>query len=322
MDIAKNEYDFYKVKNWVDLERLHWWKLVLQKETIPFIEKHIDMLCKYNLLEKLSLNPFAVELLENHPEKIIWMEFVKNPNAMHVIEKHLDICFASLNSYGKIQLLSHPNFIHIIPKHIDKIVDKLLCRSCIPIIARKRNIVFIDLLEKYMLKYPDKVPDFLSGSYFWDDLASNPCAVQIIEKYLNKLVNSSWQSLAINPQAISILEENLHKLNEIGWYNLCENPNAIPILKKNMDKINWFKLCNNKNAHQIIEECPEKICSYSFIDYDNFSIHSPIFEYDYLTIEKRCNIYKEELMQIALHPSRIEGYLRLGIKVEELDNFI
>ena len=31
--------------------------------------------------------------------------------------------------------------------------------------------------------------------------------------------------------------------------------------------------------------------------------------------------FKEELMQVALHPSRIENYLAQGISIDELDNY-
>lgn len=317
-----SEYDFYKLKKWVDPERIQWYNLILKKNTIPFIEKHLDIICNKNLLEKLSSNPFAVELLRKYPEKIIWIEFVKNPNAMYVIEEHLDICLQSLNGYGKIQLLSHPDFIHIIPKYTDKIIDKLLSSSCLHTIARTENMVYMDLLEKYMEKYPEKLPDFTCATYFWNDLVPNPCAISIIQKYLHKLSSSSWQTMAVNPNAVSILEDNLDKLTQQGWSNLCKNPNAISILKKHIDKIDWYRLCNNKNAHLILEDHPDKILCYSFIDYENFSMDLPIFEYDYSTIEKRCNIYKEELMQIALHPSRIESYLQKGISIEDLDKYI
>jgi len=39
-------------------------------------------------------------------------------------------------------------------------------------------------------------------------------------------------------------------------------------------------------------------------------------------LKERCSIYKEELIQIALHPSRIQKYLDIGISLEDLDNFI
>jgi len=39
-------------------------------------------------------------------------------------------------------------------------------------------------------------------------------------------------------------------------------------------------------------------------------------------MKKRCSIYKEELIQVALHPSRIEKYLDQGINLADLDNYI
>jgi hypothetical protein len=320
-----SEFDFYKLKKWVKIDRLHWWNLITKKDAIPFIEKHIDVLRndimthKHN--EKLSINPFAINILRKYPDIISWNDFVTNPNAIHVIEENIDVCFESLNAYGRVKLLSHPNFIHIIEKNTDKIIDKLLCKSCLPIVARKEEPIYMDLLEKYMKKNPDILPS-PACDYIWDDIMKNPYAINIIKTYLHKLSLSCWQSLAENPNAIPILENNLDKLTQQGWNNLCENPNAIPLLKKNIDKINWFKFCNNKNAAEILEQYPDKIQCYSFVDYDNFSIYSSIFEIDYDAIEKRCYIYKEELMQVALHPSRIEKYLESGISVEELDNYI
>ena len=39
-------------------------------------------------------------------------------------------------------------------------------------------------------------------------------------------------------------------------------------------------------------------------------------------VKERCDIYKEELMQIAMHPSRIQKYLDMGISFDELDDCI
>ena len=75
---------------------------------------------------------------------------------------------------------------------------------------------------------------------------------------------------------------------------LSINHYAILLLEKNIDKINWKGL----------------------------SFNPSIFELDYNVLKKRCSIYKEELIQVALHPSRIQKYLDLGISFEELDNFI
>ena len=54
------------------------------------------------------------------------------------------------------------------------------------------------------------------------------------------------------------------------------------------------------------------------IYWDRIWEYSHIFELDYKELTKRCAIYKEELIQVALHPSRIEKYLEQGISFEEL----
>lgn len=60
------------------------------------------------------------------------------------------------------------------------------------------------------------------------------------------------------------------------------------------------------------------------IDWDSLSGNPSIFELvvDYETIKSRCLIYKEEMMQNALHPSRIQKLLDMGISINKLDNCI
>ena len=36
-------------------------------------------------MNKLSRNPFAIEILEKHIDKISWNDFVNNPNAIPII---------------------------------------------------------------------------------------------------------------------------------------------------------------------------------------------------------------------------------------------
>jgi hypothetical protein len=321
MNIPESLYDFYKLKKCINTKQLYWNKLVLSKDAVPFIEKHIHILNK-EVLKNLSKNPFAVTMLERHIDKISWNDFVNNPNAIHVVDKNIDLCFKELNWRGRADLIRHPNFIHIIEKHMDKIIDELLCSNCLSIIAYQQNPLFIDLLEKFMEKYPEKIPNSSSSNYFWNDLCENPSGIHIIEKNLDKLTNYSWQILAKNHKAIHIIEHYIHKLEDLGWRYLSENPSSIPLLEKHMDKINWYSLSANPNGIKIFEKYPEKIISYSFIDYENFSINYPIFDLDYDAIQKRCFVYKEELISTSLHPSRIEQYLEQGIPFEELDNYI
>jgi len=52
------------------------------------------------------------------------------------------------------------------------------------------------------------------------------------------------------------------------------------------------------------------------------SANPAIFELDYESIKNRCLIYKDELMKVALHPSRIEKYLSMGIELEDLEDYL
>jgi hypothetical protein len=71
------------------------------------------------------------------------------------------------------------------------------------------------------------------------------------------------------------LEQNQDK---ISWSHLSFNPNAISLLEQNQDKIDWYNLSQNPS----------------------------IFEPDYQEMSKdRTKIIYQELMEKALHPSRM-----------------
>jgi hypothetical protein len=337
MNNPESVFDLYKLKKGVT-ENLYWAKIVRSSNpnTIYFIEKYIELIKDEYPLKYLSCNPFAAEMLSRHPEKIVWNEFVKNPNAIHIIDKYFDLCFQSLNKNGKQELLKHPNFVHLIKKYQGKIVDELLFIDCIPDILKINKPEYFDLFEKYLEKYPEKIEEIQNTqlSCFWYQLCQNPYAIHIIEENLHKIPDYGWVALAKNENAIHLIEKNLDKLNYMGinsnyqysyvcWENLSKNPAAISLLKKNIHKIYWEHLIKNPNAIQIYEDYPEKMWDHlCYIDFENFSVTAPIFELDYDAIGARCAIYKEELMQVALHPSRIEYYLAQGISVDELDNYI
>ena len=92
-------------------------------------------------------------------------------------------------------------------------------------------------------------------------------------------------------------------IDKMDWYILSRNPNVIHLLENNMDKIDWNGLSNNPNAMQLLEKNMDKIDWYALF------LNPSIFELDYEALEKRCNIYKEELMKKALHPFIIILYL-------------
>ena len=82
------------------------------------------------------------------------------------------------------------------------------------------------------------------------------------------------------------------------------------------DKINWNYLSGNPNAIHLLQQKQYKI------NWSRLSINPAIFEISYHALKERCNLYKEELIQKTLHPSRIQKYLDMGISIEELDNII
>jgi hypothetical protein len=36
-------------------------------------------------------------------------------------------------------------------------------------------------------------------------------------------------------------------------------------------------------------------------------------------LKERCGVFKEELIQRAMHPSRIQRWLEMGLEIEDLD---
>ena len=91
---------------------------------------------------------------------------------------------------------------------------------------------------------------------------------------------------------------------------LSENLNAIHLLELNPDKICCWWLSRNPNAIPLLEKNPDKIC-WSWV-----SLNPSIFEIeiDYEALKKRCLIYCEELMMVALHPKRISAWLDAGFE--------
>ena len=85
--------------------------------------------------------------------------------------------------------------------------------------------------------------------------------------------------------------------------NISKNVNALPILKQHPSKIHWTSLSYNPAAIELLEANQDKI------DWFNLSSNPAIFEIDYDLLQKRCTIYKEELMMVCFHPKRLQYFL-------------
>jgi len=143
--------------------------------------------------------------------------------------------------------------------------------------------------------------------------SENPNAIDLLEANPDKI---NWDHLSFNPNAIHLLEQNPDK---IDWGSLVDNPNAIHLIEQNLDNLNsncWWRLTRNPNAIHLLEKNPYKI------DLGMLIRVSSMMDYDYEALTKRCNIYKEQLIQKTMDPSRIQKYLDMGISIDELDNHL
>ena len=105
---------YYKLLDWIDINKLDWDGLSKNPGAINLLEKNTDNI----ELIGLSMNPGAIHLiskaLEKDPEKIDWFYLSSNPGAIHLIEKNPD----KINWNG---LSCNPAAIHLLEQNQDKI---------------------------------------------------------------------------------------------------------------------------------------------------------------------------------------------------------
>ena len=63
---------------------------------------------------RLCTNPNAIHILEQHLDKVNWAWLSENPNAIHLLEQHLD-------KVDWDQLSVNPNAIHLLEKHPNRV---------------------------------------------------------------------------------------------------------------------------------------------------------------------------------------------------------
>ena len=165
-------------------------------------------------------------------------------------------------------LTVNPSAIDILKANPKKIIWSLLANNTNPLaidLLRERAVLENNMSNKDYKKLGDQID--------WDDLTTNPNAIELLKEYPHKInwemlsENTAaidwlkenknvidWDILSVNPNAIQLLKENRKKIH---WANLCKNPNAIELLKKNRKKINWRLLCLNENAFELIKERAE-----------------------------------------------------------------
>ena len=206
--LTKTEYDSLKSK-------IDWCKLLANPGILLYLLNDFNLMKdtylysvlidpnKYNellilqfkdeYLTGLSSNPNAIKILEENPDIIDYARLSANPNAIKILNKILDKNPANIN-YDNLFL--NPNGSKLFRseyKPTEQLKIKKICRS--------NDIEAIKKLEN---------PD-------WDELYSNPVAIDLIHKKVNKETLSIPQKIFENPNIFITDKELKSKLKK--WRN-------------------------------------------------------------------------------------------------------
>jgi hypothetical protein len=318
---------FYKLRGWVDKDKLNWHMLCANPCAIDMIEEQLrlensrSIICRFMdwLKERpskinwnmLSVNPNAIHILEKNEHRIRWEYLSLNINALRILERHPDKVDWKAAS-------DNPGLVPLLEKHQDRIYWRYL----------SRNPNAIHLLEAN----PDKIS--------WDMLSENPSAIHLLEANPEKI---NWYHMSINPNAIHLLKRNSNQIsweylamnpnimqlpmeiledtivrgffiiNKVG-INLSKNPNAVDFLRKYRYMINYRYLWRNPNAASLIQPIQ------SDREYIYASDSQCIFEYDYQSIKEVNESKNRCVVEWFNHPRIVSRFINeYGMDI--LDNY-
>jgi hypothetical protein len=310
----------YKLKDWINIDKLDLSLLALNKYAIDIIEKNYDKLDK-KCFENLALNPNAIHLLHKYlkynlkeTSNLFWINLSQNDGAYTLIRKYLlftkNYYLSKNNSITKL-LLKNPHKINIQSFHyndsklaIEYIKNNIHLFNISLLCLNKNAISIIEKIieEKDLNKEKYKLFEEIN----WNYLSLNPYAIKILEKYPQYI---NWFHLSRNKNAIHILKNNISK---ISFDNLIYNENAYEIIKENINYYNfpyyhYEMLYYNKNSKIIDLIKPQFFCDDKYFKY--LSKNKNIFELDYYGLKKRMDIIREELIKKVYHPNNIKKWL-------------
>ena len=161
---------------------------------------------------KLSSNPYAFDILEKYPERIIWYALMRNPN---------------INAINNLLNKLSEN---LLPRAFD--YECFLKFPNIDIINELINIITLD-------------PDNMLYEQFWDCLSENPNAMSLLKKYPDRI---NWYCLSKNPckEAIDLLKNNP---DNIVYESLSVNPSIFEIDTEQLKKDILYKTNDIDNIH-------------------------------------------------------------------------
>jgi hypothetical protein len=268
----------WELKKWVQHKKLSFHYLSNNPAAIDFLEDN-----KYLIVwDSLSLNEEAYHLLIENQDKINWHNLSLNKGMFYLLSKNMyEINWLSLSKNpAAIDMLLHYNTsLHN--------YGNLYCFNQNP---HPRAI-------DYLIQNQDKI--------IWDAVSLNIGARKLFDIFGYSKVD--WLVLSGNPCVIDILLKNTDK---IYWpyFNMNPHPKAVEYLKEHYELIDWTFISMNPYAEEIIVKNLDKI------NWKTLSKNPCIFQfnmYKCATVQ-RTQVYKDELIAIALHPDRIDAYIQKG----------
>jgi hypothetical protein len=274
----------WQLKSWVDPTKLSGFYISFNPNAIDYLYTNQDLIN----WDSLSQNEEAIWFLLENPNKINWHQLSLNPAAIHILAHNMSqINWSNLSKNPKaINILLHYH------KHIHNYCNKYNFNQN----PHPKAI-------QYFLDNPDEI--------MWEAMSDNLASKPIFEKYGYQ--RADWLALSKNPDVIDVLLQNI---GLIYWpyFSINTSPKAIEYLKCNPDKIDWVFLSMNPAAEELILENLDKI------DWTTLSKNPIIFEFNIYKSEtvKSTQIYKEELIALAMHPDRIKKYLDAGYSLYDI----
>jgi hypothetical protein len=194
----------------------------------------------------LCLNPKAIPVISEHPEKIDWRNLSTLQEAEGVLRQHgkfINPRVITDEAYIR-EHMNDPDFcwiwfsmnpspaaMKVLKENINRVSSYGICYN--------PNPEAIEILTNH----PDKI--------CWTSLSSNPNAIELLSNNIDKI---NWVYLCINPKAEKLISDNIYEIKQAGfltWSFMSSNPGAVSILKQNMEYIDWRELCHNKNPDAI-----------------------------------------------------------------------
>jgi hypothetical protein len=300
------------------------------------------------LEEKLAPTKFS-----NLMHKFDWYQISKHPDVFRLVGTEVAFKKFVVKTPYKItwQGLSEnpsPTALKMLTKNMDKIHFEGLLRNT--------NPASLGILMKFLDIGDNRMKYDRTNRKLFAKACGHPDVVRILSGKIHELEWEwgHWKILSANPHAIPLLEANPQKIN---WSEIYKNPNAGPLIEKYEnypDKVfdfevmyhnssghgdtemytmgahinirrggydwdMWKMLAQNPNQ-EMVRSIMEK--NWEKINWSYLSDHPDIFELSYTWLKTRCDIYREDLMKVAMHPSKIQRLLDMGYEIEDLEDLM